>query len=106
MVKGKIRKSIDEILEMIQMASEIGIIRSIRVKGGKFRPKRVENKYGRKMVAIGYQAKSNTYLILDNAGWLLSDKNSVNYFEEYNVDEQFKGIRVWVEKLSYEKEEE
>lgn len=44
--------------------------------------------------------------MLDKGGWTLSDKNTIDYFDEYNVDKQFKGYRVWVEKLSYGSDEE
>ena len=100
------KKSIDDILEMIQSAANIKIIKFFKVKDGKFEPKIVKSDYNKEWVAIGYNAKRNSYLVLDKGGWTLSDKNTIDYFDEYNVDKQFKGDRVWVEKLSYGSDEE
>lgn len=51
------KKSIDDILEMIQNAANIKIIKFFKVKDGKFEPKIVKSDYNKEWVAIGYNAK-------------------------------------------------
>lgn len=76
------------------------------VKDGKFQPKIVRNAYGAELVAIGYNAKKDCYVVLEKQGWTLSDKDTVNYFDEYNIDERFRGCRVWAERMIYRSDEE